>query len=50
MSEERLAKEQLAEELHTVRSRALQEEAARGSRSAQEVRDHTKLAYYFNFW
>lgn len=38
LSEERMAKEQLTEEIHALRSRALSEESARGSRTAQEVR------------
>ena len=37
LSEERIGKEQLSEEIHVLKSRALSEESARGSRSAQEV-------------
>ncbi len=38
MSEERMAKERLSDEVHALKSRALSEESARGSRSVQEVR------------
>jgi hypothetical protein len=38
VSEERMAKERLSDEVHALKSRALSEESARGSRSVQEVR------------